>query len=124
MTHSDFYDDVEKIRDFKVLSKEEFLKSYSYLTKEEYELTKERVDKEGYPDLDDHYLLLRGVDVDHLIKYTGKLNLGEVEDAFSSYFDKFDVSGYFDERVAIATVLNSFSGVSWEIVEYKELDVF
>lgn len=34
-----FADDVEKMRDFILLSKEEFLRSYSYLTEEEYDLT-------------------------------------------------------------------------------------
>ena len=36
-----FITDTEKMRDFKELSKEEFLKSYSYLTEEEYDNTKE-----------------------------------------------------------------------------------
>ena len=35
-----FLDDEEKMRDFYLLSKEEFLASYSYLTEEEYEATK------------------------------------------------------------------------------------
>tara|TARA_Y100000385_G_C12938903_1_gene570152 strand:+ start:141 stop:515 length:375 start_codon:yes stop_codon:yes gene_type:complete len=35
-----FYDDAEKMSDFKKLSKEEFLKSYSYLTEQEYDNTK------------------------------------------------------------------------------------
>lgn len=34
-----FINDKEKMADFKVLTKEEFLESYSYLTEEEYELT-------------------------------------------------------------------------------------
>ena len=34
-----FITDVEKMRDFKELSKEEFLDSYSYLTEEEYNET-------------------------------------------------------------------------------------
>lgn len=37
--NSNFIDDVEKMRDFKILSKEEFLASYSYLTEAEYENT-------------------------------------------------------------------------------------
>lgn len=36
-----FIDDKEKMNDFKNLSKNEFLKSYSYLTEEEYDNTKE-----------------------------------------------------------------------------------
>ena len=35
-----FVDDAEKMADFKVLSKEDFLASYSYLTEEEYDATK------------------------------------------------------------------------------------
>lgn len=34
-----FIDDEEKMADFKVLSKDEFLFSYSYLTEEEYDAT-------------------------------------------------------------------------------------
>jgi len=34
-----FYDDAEKMADFRKISKEEFLKSYSYLTELEYKLT-------------------------------------------------------------------------------------
>lgn len=37
----DFIDDEEKMRDFPILTKEEFLASYSYLTEEEYDATKE-----------------------------------------------------------------------------------
>ena len=39
LTH--FADDEEKMIDFKILSKEEFLFSYSYLTEKEYNLTVE-----------------------------------------------------------------------------------
>ena len=39
----DFVVDEEKMQDFIVLSKEDFLKSYSYLTNAEYEATKRRV---------------------------------------------------------------------------------
>ena len=37
--YTDFIDDEEKMRDFKLLTKKEFLNSYSYLTEEEYNLT-------------------------------------------------------------------------------------
>ena len=37
--YKDFCDDEEKMVDFFQLSKEEFLKSYSYMTEEEYLLT-------------------------------------------------------------------------------------
>lgn len=41
--YADFCDDAEKMRDFHVLSKKAFLDSYSYLTEEEYELTRRKV---------------------------------------------------------------------------------
>lgn len=34
-----FIDDIPKMADFKVLTKEEFLKSYSYLTEDDYDAT-------------------------------------------------------------------------------------
>lgn len=37
--NGNFYDDEEKMFDFLILTKEEFLKSYSYLTEEEYDNT-------------------------------------------------------------------------------------
>lgn len=40
---SDFVGDIEKMFDFIELSREEFLASYSYLSKEEYDLTKLRM---------------------------------------------------------------------------------
>lgn len=40
---TDFTDDKEKMRDFFFLTKEEFLRSYSYLTEIEYDLTEEAV---------------------------------------------------------------------------------
>lgn len=42
INYKDFTDDKEKMRDFKLLSKTEFLSSYSYLTEEEYDLTKHK----------------------------------------------------------------------------------
>ena len=41
----DFSDDKEKMKDFYILSKVEFLKSYSYLTEREYDNTKRRVNR-------------------------------------------------------------------------------
>ena len=38
-----FTDDLEKMRDFYILSKSEFLESYSYLTEKEYDLTMKEV---------------------------------------------------------------------------------
>lgn len=38
---SPFTDDLDKMSDFAILSKEDFLASYSYLTEEEYDLTSE-----------------------------------------------------------------------------------
>ena len=42
-TISDFMGDAEKMFDFVLLGKEDFLASYSYLTEEEYDLTAHRV---------------------------------------------------------------------------------
>jgi len=39
MRYTSFITDKEKMRDFKILTKQEFLKSYSYLTEAEYNLT-------------------------------------------------------------------------------------
>ena len=39
MEYTSFITDKEKMRDFKILTKEEFLKSYSYITETEYNLT-------------------------------------------------------------------------------------
>ena len=41
--YKSFTDDKEKMIDFFILSKKEFLKSYSYLTELEYDLTKKDV---------------------------------------------------------------------------------
>lgn len=41
----DFLDDEEKMRDFKKLTKKDFLFSYSYLTEEEYDKTMENYKK-------------------------------------------------------------------------------
>ena len=61
--HTDFTDDYEKMEDFKVLTKKEFLDSYSYLTEEEYDLTLKKVvdmklicDKCGFEFLDNRDL--------------------------------------------------------------------
>ena len=45
MKYKDFYDDEEKMRDFRHLTKQQFLESYSYLTEEEYNLTRARVNR-------------------------------------------------------------------------------
>ena len=43
---SSFTSDEEKMKDFYLLSKDEFLQSYSYLTEEEYLLTLKKVNNE------------------------------------------------------------------------------
>lgn len=43
--YKDFCDDAEKMVDFLILSKEEFLESYSYITEQEYDLTVEKTDE-------------------------------------------------------------------------------
>ena len=42
-TNEDFLTDEDKMRDFCILNKEEFLFSYSYLTEEEYDNTVNRL---------------------------------------------------------------------------------
>lgn len=39
LSQPNFYSDVEKMRDFRTLTKDEFLQSYSYLTEKEYDNT-------------------------------------------------------------------------------------
>ena len=46
ISYTHFYDDEEKMYDFDRLTKEDFLKSYSYITEREYNLTRRR-QKEG-----------------------------------------------------------------------------
>jgi len=43
--YNSFIDDEEKMKDFYILSKEEFLNLYSYLNETEYNLTKSEVAK-------------------------------------------------------------------------------
>tara|TARA_R100000900_G_scaffold146288_2_gene135473 strand:- start:703 stop:855 length:153 start_codon:yes stop_codon:yes gene_type:complete len=43
INYKSFTDDKEKMKDFYILSKIEFLKSYSYLTELEYDLTQQEV---------------------------------------------------------------------------------
>lgn len=56
---SSFIDDAEKMRDFIILSKEDFLKSYSYINEGSYDLTKKEYDS------------MRGIDLDYLAERTG-----------------------------------------------------
>lgn len=52
-TNTNFINDKEKMRDFKKLSKKEFLASYSYLTEQEYDNTAEEMLDKLYGDLGD-----------------------------------------------------------------------
>lgn len=45
-----FSNDAEKMADFAVLSKDEFLKSYSYITEEEYDATVREMESEDESD--------------------------------------------------------------------------
>ena len=47
MEYKDFCDDKEKMRDFRCLTKQQFLESYSYLTEEEYNLTRAKIKYEN-----------------------------------------------------------------------------
>ena len=40
---ANFLDDIEKMHDFRILTKKEFLQSYSYLTEQEYDNTAKAV---------------------------------------------------------------------------------
>ena len=40
--YTDFLDDSEKMKDFNILSKDDFLKSYSYITENEYNITRRK----------------------------------------------------------------------------------
>ncbi len=46
-----FIDDVDKMNDFYILSKQEFLASYGYLTEEEYDETERIVKKRAHTTL-------------------------------------------------------------------------
>jgi hypothetical protein len=46
LSQSNFLDDAEKMADFEILTREEFLTSYSYLTEEEYDNTKREVEND------------------------------------------------------------------------------
>ena len=46
LSKSNFLDDDEKMADFEILTKEEFLTSYSYLTEQEYDNTKREVNND------------------------------------------------------------------------------
>ena len=46
LSQSNFLDDDEKMADFEILTKEEFLTSYSYLTEQEYDNTKREVNND------------------------------------------------------------------------------
>lgn len=48
-TKDNFIDDEEKMRDFLILSKDQFLESYSYLTEEEYDNTARLVKVDNWP---------------------------------------------------------------------------
>ena len=59
--NGNFIHDYEKMVDFKILSKEEFMRSYSYLSDDEYENTKriynERCTDEYCPNCDDEVVI-------------------------------------------------------------------
>lgn len=46
MNNNNFFDDNDKMQDFIALSKEEFLKSYSYISEKEYKNTEKLYEKE------------------------------------------------------------------------------
>ena len=46
LSKSNFLNDAEKMADFEILTRKEFLTSYSYLTEEEYDNTKREVEND------------------------------------------------------------------------------
>ena len=44
--NANFLNDMEKMNDFKILTKKQFLQSYSYLTEQEYDNTQKEQDNE------------------------------------------------------------------------------
>ena len=68
---TDFVDDLEKMKDFFKLTKEEFLNSYSYVNEAEYDATAEKVTKEN----------IKFEDLFPLKQYTVKFD-------FSVWFDR------------------------------------
>ena len=48
MKYTSFITDKEKMKDFKILTKKEFLKSYSYLNELEYHLTIKEIEGDEY----------------------------------------------------------------------------
>jgi hypothetical protein len=45
--NANFLNDMEKMNDFKILTKKQFLQSYSYLTEQEYDNTQKEQDNEN-----------------------------------------------------------------------------
>lgn len=43
--NANFLDDIEKMHDFRILTKKQFLQSYSYLTEQEYDNTAKAVNQ-------------------------------------------------------------------------------
>ena len=134
MKYIDFCDDEEKMRDFKVMSKEAFLKSYSYLTEEEYDLTKNKVTKEATAkgDEKDRYFLFRGDQEDFIIKYRGEIPASEFEARVGEVLSELDDAatnvppgqGFaYSERKVVEDIMNYFKGVKWEIVDYYATNI-
>ena len=134
MKYTDFCDDEDKMRDFKILSKEAFLKSYSYLTEEEYDLTKNKVTKEvnAKGDEKDHYFLFRGDQEDFIVKYRGKISASELEARVVEVIGELDAAATdvppgqvftYAERTVVEDIMNYFKGVKWEIVDYYDADI-
>ena len=67
--YKDFTDDKEKMRDFKLLTKAEFLSSYSHLTEEEYDLTKKQEEMMSRLTVDDVAVMLGCSDIPSEVDY-------------------------------------------------------
>ena len=54
--NANFLDDMEKMNDFKILTKKQFLQSYSYLTEQEYDNTQKEINNN---DTDNKWIPIR-----------------------------------------------------------------
>lgn len=100
---NNFYDDAEKMRDFKEISKEEFLESYSYLTEAEYDNTRRMVVEElrnrvyhnhisDIKELGGECGKFKGAEIDpyedvlHPMEYNTCDRCGDIEDSETGFF--------------------------------------
>ena len=93
---TDFVDDLEKMKDFFKLTKEEFLNSYSYVNEAEYDATAEKVTKEN----------IKFEDIEEFVRRQNKLNYYLIIDAS----DKLD-----DDILSIPQNINALNNIPYKI---------